>query len=264
MFHEKQHFYALSFSHPNLLKLSAVVHYILGDNFSVIKNLSMSSDLSIKHLSFYSLNAFHRIPPDELDQTRTKLPKMKKYRGKLHYIYDCYLIKFDYQDRRPFYLFASPYKAILNEQIDAEAPKLKSEKLSFYSINLIKLLKIYETGKIFSNFNITRINFQSIVDTPYLKSLAMYGDNVLHSESYLRIKSFTSPSSVRLLYADNDKGLALNTDRSGNWSFYLRFQNDLKFFDNFYRFFSDENLIDVSYNDPRRSISSSDERLQRE
>ena len=256
MFDEKQYFHALTFSHPKLSSLKAVHQNILGDDFVKEKEIQLSSDFRVWHFNYKTVEPIQRIP-DDLTGLNIKVPRSETMNGKTYYLYDCYLLKIKIDNKPVCFIFAAPFKKILKSSIDSSAPKLQSEKLSFYLINLIQFCKKIESAQFDHILNITRINLYSIVEPALLKSVAMYGDNILSSGPYGKIKEFTSPSALRISYFGHaDDKFSFNTDRGGNWSFYLRVKEELFCFKEIYGFLFEQDLLETSFNDPRRRESS--------
>lgn len=251
MFSEKQHFYSVFISHPLLQNLEAVQNSLTGsyDEIDRIEN----TDIKVLHLYYQSEKAFHRIAEDP--KSNFKRPKTRRIRGNSFYLYNCYLIQFKHGTHHPYYMLAAPFKPILKESIDSSAAKLKSERISFHSLNLAGVCRHFEQSKIKREITISRISFQAISSST-LRSMALFGDDVLLSEPYLRIKSYGSPSSLRLIHRTNNGDvIAINTDRLGNWSFYLKEKNDLVKFHTPLAYLHSNGLIKISYVDPREKNS---------
>lgn len=256
MYSEKQHFSGVLISHPKLKDLNSVVSNFLGIDFEV-KNSDSDGYL---HLSYLSKTPFHREPVEGSIYQGHKKPEVRKVDGKNRYVYDCYLSKFAYANRSIF-LYAAPFKGILKDTVDPKARTLQSEQLSFHFLDLVKFCELFEGVGAPSEMTISRINLQTI-GTSGLKSIAFFGEDVLRTEQYENIKLLTRPSSLRLVYNDRlSKSLSINTDRAGNWSFYLKQREELNALFPIFNFFSEKSLVKSTYNDPRKRQSLQDEAL---
>ena len=258
MYSEKQHFSALLISHPKLPNLDSVVEHFLGVDFEV----KDSHNEKFIHLSYLSKTAFHKEIEEGSLYSNHKQPKTKKIGGKTRYIYDCYLSEFNYGGRALF-LYAAPFKGILKETVDPKARTLQSQQLSFNFLELANFCELFNGSGVPSEMTISRINLQTN-GTLGLKSIAFFGEDVLRTEQYENIKSLTRPSSLRLVYNDRcSKSISINTDRAGNWSFYLKEQNELNALFPIFEYLSDKKLISSTINDPRKRQSRQDDALGR-
>ncbi|MCK5347678.1 MAG: hypothetical protein KAR20_29925, partial [Candidatus Heimdallarchaeota archaeon] len=192
-------------------------------------------------------------------------PKTKRIRNTTHYLYDCYLIELILDKNNfpyPLYLFASPFKKMLKDIVDSDVIKLKSEKASFHYLNIPLLIERLKSTDENPGIFVTRVNLQT-TGADGLKSITLYGDDVVFSKQYDDISRFSKPSSIRLVYRKlGDEGFAVNTDRGGNWSFYLKDQSELICFEYMLCYFEVNGLIDKTYTDPRKRRSTQDEKLE--
>lgn len=256
MYRENQYFAALSFSHPLLSDLDSVQEKLFGKTFETVSAVVTSEFLTARHLHFVTTNPYHRVV-EETDLRSVKKPKTRKIGNQRFYLYDSYLLRIKLGLKHPYYFLAVPFRKMLKDCLDASAPKLESEKLSFHSLNLIKTCNHLSNTELSCKLKITRINLQTIVETSGLKSVALYGDNVVLSELYDQIKMYTTPSAIRVFLQEPDKknSFAINTDKVGNWSFYLRHQPSLTHIERLLNEFYLNKLLETSYGDPRRRKS---------
>jgi hypothetical protein len=265
MYREKQYFAALMFSHPMLSDVDTVIKRILGDPFESVSDVIASTDTIARHMHFVSGDAYHRLD-DRLEFTANlKRPQTRRIGGTTFFLYDCYLLQFKIDQTRSYFIFAAPFKKMIKDSLDASAPKLASERLSFHFIKLIKLCDQFARTDVHHNLKVTRINLQAILGIAGVKSISLFGDDVLISEPYERVRLFTSPSAIRIFF-DNEAGstLPVNTDRAGNWSFYLKSQNNLGSFREIMFYLHTNGLLGTSYNDPRKRLSPLDQCLDME
>jgi len=253
MFGEKQYFSALAFSHPLLQSLKAVTSKLLGESFEVHKDES-HAEIPFLHLYFATNKPYHRIA-DEITSRRIKVPKTKRIEGITFFLYNCYLMQVA-TSRGVHFILAAPFKTLLNDCLDANAPMLNSEKLSFYFLRLTDFCNTFETAHYRNIVTVTRINLQVVVGGSKVKSLALYGDDVLLSDAYAQLRVFTIPSAIRMVSEPGDASFAINTDRPGNWSFYLRNKNDLPRLGRLFTTFTNAGILEASFSDPRKRVSS--------
>lgn len=259
MFKEKQHFAGLIFSHPKLTSISETLNCFLGSNYE-IKNSGSSVPSSIIHLYYISQLKYHRVLDNQELLSNQKRPQTKRIDGKIYYLYDCYLTNFELNNSICFF-FSVPFKDLLRDIIDAKAKKLQSEQLTFYYVDLPRFCSIFEGSDSLTQITISRINLQA-VGSSGLKSIALYGDDVLRTEPYKKVKTLARPTSVRMIFNNcEDTLFALNTDRVGNWSYYLKKKERLDSFLPIITHFTEMNLLKHTYNDPRKRVSPQDELL---
>jgi len=258
MYKEKQHFTGLIFSHPKLTSISESLSCFLGSSYEIKKDVSLVPS-SITHLHYFSSTRYHRALDTQELVSNQKRPHTRRIDGKTHYLYDCYLTKFELNSSICFF-FSTPFKDLLRDIIDAKAIKLQSEQLTFYFVDLSRFCSLFESSESSTEITVSRINLQA-VGSSGVKSIALYGDDVLRTEPYKKVKALARPSSVRMIFNNGDETFALNTDRAGNWSYYLKKQTELNAIFPIITYFTKMNLLKTTFNDPRKRVSPQDELL---
>lgn len=259
MYKEKQHFTGLIFSHPKLTSILETLTCFLDSSFE-IKKETHSFPSEITHFHYISQSKYHRVLDNQNLSSNQKRPQTKRIDGKTYYFYDCYLTKFDLNKNICFF-FSAPFKDLLRDIIEPKAEKLHSEQLTFYYVDLPRFCSLFESSESSSQITVSRINLQS-VGSSGLKSIALYGEDVLRTEPYRKVKTLARPSSVRMIFNNGEDAVfAINTDRAGNWSYYLKKQIELNSIFPIINYFTKMDLLKSTFNDPRKRISPQDELL---
>lgn len=264
MYSEKQHFSAILFSHPMLFSCIEVLDKLLVGKYEHVQNTTVGNGETLSHIYYITKTKYHRFD-DEPITTYHKKPKSRKIGGETHYLYDCYLMEIPQLNQdTPLYLFSSPFKNLLKDSINSSLKSMRSEKLTFNFIDLSELIICLSKTNQNPDMTISRMNLQAIGPIG-VRSVALYGDDVLLSALFDSIKKYTNPSSVRLVYNEDSKNtFSINTDRAGNWSFYLKKQQELYKLHKIFAFILDNELVRKTYNDPRLRRSLQDEILEAE
>jgi hypothetical protein len=254
---EKQHFSALIFSHPLIKKTNELLGTILIGSFETGESIE-TGKVSFMHLEHYSKTPY-AMTTEEAKATdlfkKKKRPNVRNVGEHEEFSYDCYVKSVMPQSQgQQQFMFCAPIRQILRKVVDSDATKLKSEKVTFYRLKILEFCRYLEEHSEL-RMRVKRINMQ-IPGASDASRIALYGNDVLKSIIYLRLKDFATPTSLQIVYKnEHEQEIVFNTDGAGNWSFYLRVQKDIHIFAEAFRALGKLGFLKDTYNDPRRRES---------
>jgi hypothetical protein len=262
MFQEKQHFSGLILSHPKIGNVADALENFFTFKIDSQEMISSAGNGSVIHFRCLSEKVYHK--GEDLLISGVKRAKTKKINGITYYLYNCYLLwlRQDEGTANDYFLFAAPFKKMLKDVIDSRLLKLKSQKASFAYIEIPLLINNLKETEKAPLLYITRMNIQSVASSG-IKSIALYGDDIVLSPQFNNFILSGKPSSVRLVYNTGELDqFSVNTDRFGNWSFYLKNQTEITKFHNIFSYFHDNKVLKKTFNDPRDRRTAGDDRLE--
>ena len=259
MFKEKRRFSAILLSHPILYSTDMFLKDVLVGDYEVVNSTEYSGATIVTHFHYISKTPYHRVAEDSDSSGLPKRVKSRKIDGVSHFLYDCFIVEMILKsENEKLFFLGVPFKALLNDSINSSTPKLKSEKISFHYITLPGLVTALGATTKSPAISITRMNLQA-TGSIGIKTVTLYGGDVLLSSLYDDVRKYTKPSSLKIVCSEDPLMVfGLTTDRVGNWSFYIKKQEELSSLSKLLGFLIDKKLMQKAYKDPRTRRSAQD------
>ena len=217
MFQEQREYRSIAFVMPGLESASDVLSLISKESSRECQALPISTaDFEIAHSHYYSETRF--TPSEELEEL-----KVTK-RGAEVFRYNVYVFRLEWRRARVFFV-AVPFFRMAWEVFPKLREAARGKGLQYQRASVDKLFKVLLSEEAVDNRPSIGLTSFNVLGDPLLQTLAFNGDDILHSQTYSRLRSSLggvelSPKKCQIVYDDHKgKRFRLNTDYLGNYQF---------------------------------------------